>query len=66
MSKIAAALLLLSLAACGLKGPLVLPPGPAPEPLLGIPKPAKPVARPAPEKRPDVSTDTPTSPAKPE
>ena len=53
MSRIAAVLLLLSLAACGARGALVLPPGPVPEPLLGYPKaPAKPVAT-----RPDVSTD---------
>jgi len=44
MSRFAAILLTLltctSLAACGLKGPLVLPPGPVPEPLLGTSKPA--------------------------
>jgi len=28
------------LQACGTRGPLILPPGPAPEPLLGNPKPA--------------------------
>ena len=39
MSRLAASILILSLAACGMKGPLVLPPGPAPEPLLGTPKP---------------------------
>lgn len=62
MSRITAVLLTLCLASCGLKGSLVLPPGPAPAALLGIPKPA-----PAPAKttRPaeaeiggtDVSTD---------
>ncbi|MDD2883803.1 MAG: lipoprotein [Dechloromonas sp.] len=35
MSRIAALLITLSLAACGMKGPLELPPGPHPEPLLG-------------------------------
>lgn len=60
MFRIAAALLLLSLAACGVKGPLVLPPGPAPEPLFGNAKPpAKPVA-----SRPDVSTDAPSNSVK--
>jgi len=40
MSRIAALLIILSLAACGMRGPLERPPGPAPEPLLGNPKPA--------------------------
>ena len=35
MSRIAAVLIILSLAACGLKGSLERPAGPAPEPLLG-------------------------------
>jgi len=35
MSRIAALLIILSLAACGMKGQLERPPGPAPEPLLG-------------------------------
>jgi predicted small lipoprotein YifL len=34
MSRIAALLMILSLAACGTKGPLELPPGPAPQPIL--------------------------------
>lgn len=34
MSRIVAALVTLCLAGCGLKGPLVLPPGPAPAPIL--------------------------------
>jgi predicted small lipoprotein YifL len=55
MSKILVILLALALTACGYKGPLELPPGPAPEPLLGNPKPAKPV--PAKKTDPDVSTD---------
>ena len=55
MSKISAILLVLALTACGYKGPLELPAGPAPEPLLGNPKPAKPI--PATKVSPDVSTD---------
>jgi predicted small lipoprotein YifL len=42
MPKIFAVLLVFTLSACGYRGPLMLPPGPAPEPLLGTPKPAKP------------------------
>jgi predicted small lipoprotein YifL len=48
MSRIAALLIILSLAACGMRGPLERPTGPAPEPLLGN---AKPAAK-------DVSTTT--------
>ncbi|MBK7413810.1 MAG: lipoprotein [Dechloromonas sp.] len=55
MFKISAILLALALTACGYKGPLELPAGPAPEPLLGNPKPAKPA--PATKIDPDVSTD---------
>ena len=55
MSKILVILLALALTACGYKGPLEMPPGPAPEPLLGNPKPAKPV--PTKKTDPDVSTD---------
>ncbi|MEY2631454.1 MAG: hypothetical protein RIR00_108, partial [Pseudomonadota bacterium] len=40
MSRIAALLIILSLAACGMKGKLERPPGTAPEPLLGSAKPA--------------------------
>ncbi|MDR0775792.1 MAG: lipoprotein [Azonexus sp.] len=40
MSRIAALLIVLSLAACGTKGPLELPPGPAPKPILGSGQPA--------------------------
>ena len=50
-------LLILSLAACGMKGPLVLPPGPAPAPLLGAPKPAaKDVSTPAGAATPAAGT----------
>ncbi len=48
MSRIAALLIILSLAACGMKGRLEMPPGPASDPLLGH---AKPAAK-------DVSTTT--------
>jgi predicted small lipoprotein YifL len=59
MSKILAIFLALALTACGYKGPLEMPPGPAPEPLLGNPKPAKPAPVPVPAKKvdPDLSTD---------
>ncbi|MCL2346575.1 MAG: lipoprotein [Desulfobulbus sp.] len=40
MSRIAALLIILSLAACGTKGPLELPPGPPPKPVLGSGQPA--------------------------
>jgi len=61
MSRVAAVLLTCCLAACGMKGPLELPPGPAPEPLFGNPKPAPQPTKPA-AKKPaasggDVSTD---------
>ena len=62
MSRLTAVILTLCLAGCGMKGSLVLPPGPAPAPLFGNPQPA-----PAPSKTPppaetassgtDVSTD---------
>lgn len=52
MSRIAAVAIVLCLAACGMKGTgLELPPGPAPEPLLGNPKKA-----PTPPATPDGST----------
>jgi predicted small lipoprotein YifL len=62
MSRIAAVILTLCLAGCGMKGALVLPPGPAPEPLFGNPKPAPapPTKSPANEtagNEADVSTD---------
>jgi predicted small lipoprotein YifL len=62
MFRIAAVLLTICLAACGMKRPLEMPTGPVPEPLLGNPKPApaKPVA-PATGGASDVSTDTKTS-----
>ncbi len=70
MTRFAALMLILSLAACGVKGPLVLPPGPAPEPLFGNPKPAPAPTTPAAKgdkesaensskNGPDVSTDAP-------
>jgi hypothetical protein len=59
MSRIAALLIILGLAACGMRGPLERPTGPAPEPLFGNPKPAPP-ASPAAKTGPDVST-TPTA-----
>ena len=58
MTRIIAALLTLGLAACGMKGPLERPSGPAPEPLFGNPKPA-PTTKIQPAKPgADVSTDT--------
>ena len=60
MTRIIAVLLTLGLAACGMKGPLVLPPGPAPEPLLGNPKPNAPAKKQPAQTGADVSTDTPT------
>lgn len=54
MSRIATAIIILGLSACGMKGPLELPPGPTPEPLLGNPKTAKPTPKASPA---DVSTD---------
>lgn len=50
MSRIAALLIIFGLAACGMRGQLERPPGPAPEPLLGSGKAAP----------KDVSTTTPT------
>jgi predicted small lipoprotein YifL len=66
MSKIIAVVLSFSLAACGMKTALVIPTGPAPEPLLGHPTPAKSTARQAPASAPDVSTDTKTNTANPQ
>jgi predicted small lipoprotein YifL len=54
MTKIFAILLVFTLSACGYRGPLLLPPGPAPEPLLGTPKPAKPA--PTKPTESDIST----------
>jgi predicted small lipoprotein YifL len=50
-----AAVTALFIAACGTKGPLTPPPGPAPEPLLGNPKPAQ--AIPPQNTVSDLSTD---------
>ena len=61
MSRIAALLIILGLAACGMRGPLERPTGPAPEPLFGNPKPA-PSTKALPAKTgPDVSTGIPTA-----
>lgn len=54
MSRLLAITLVFALAACGLKGPLTLPPGPAPDPLLGKAKNA-PSAQPT-NNGSDVST----------
>ena len=53
MSRIVAVLLPLCLAGCGLKGPLVLPPGPPPPPILDSLK--------SPTPPTDVSTDQKTN-----
>ena len=60
MSRIAAILILVSLAACGRKGPLELPPGPAPTPLLSSFKSAPPSEKPPAGTGADVSTPSPT------
>ena len=61
MSRILAVFLTLSLAACGMRGMLVLPPGPPPEPLFGNPKPAPVIPAKADAGVSDVSTDQKTS-----
>ena len=66
MSKIIAIVLSLSLAACGMKTALVMPTGPAPEPLLGNPPSAQPTAKQPTANAPDVSTDTKTNTANPQ
>lgn len=55
MSRLLPALLLLCLTACGYRGSLMMPPGPAPEPVFGTLKPATPPAA-------DGSTDAHTRP----
>ena len=62
MTKFLAFLLAFSLTACGYKGPLTLPAGPAPEPLLGNPKPT-PAKQPTPveTRTPKAGTDQNTS-----
>ena len=50
MSRLTAVILTLCLAGCGMKGSLVLPPGPAREPLFGNPKPAP--LKPSPQASP--------------
>ena len=60
MTRIIAALLTLGLAACGMKGPLVLPPGPPPPPLIDslLRSPAPPAQPVQPtDSAADVSTD---------
>ncbi|WP_371323660.1 hypothetical protein VX159_14865 [Dechloromonas sp. ZY10] len=64
MLRLAALLLALTagsqLTACGLKGPLVLPPGPAPEPLFGNAKaPVQPATKPLPADLSTPRKDTP-------
>jgi len=49
MSRLLAILVAIGVSACGMKGSLMLPPGPPPEPLLGYPKPPT-AAKTAPEK----------------
>ena len=58
MPRLTAILLATLVAACGSRGPLVLPPGPPPTPILNypIPAPAKPKAPPADAL--DVNTDS--------
>ncbi|MCE1180706.1 MAG: lipoprotein [Rhodocyclales bacterium] len=60
MSRIAVVLIILSLAACGRRGPLELPPGPPPTPLLGTTKPAPSPNTPSAKVGADVSTLTQT------
>jgi len=62
MSKIIAIVLSLSLAACGMKTALVMPAGPAPDPVLGNP----PSAKQPKANAPDVSTDTKTNISNPQ
>ena len=52
MSRLTAVILTLCLAGCGMKGSLVLPPGPAREPLFGNPKPAPAPLKPSPQASP--------------
>ena len=63
MTKFFTVLLAFSLTACGYKGPLVMPAGPVPEPLLGTAKPA-PTPQPAPveSRDPNAVTDQNTRP----
>ncbi len=58
MLRTAAVLLTLCLAACGMRGPLVLPPGPPPEPLFdSLRSPPAPAPAPSTSGAGDVSTD---------
>ena len=56
MPRLPALLLATFVAACGSRGPLVLPPGPPPEPLLGNPRPAP--AKPAAPATGDADVNT--------
>lgn len=56
MSRLLVILVAAGLSACGMKGSLMLPPGPPPEPVLGNPKPATPAGTPK-----DVSTPAKTT-----
>jgi predicted small lipoprotein YifL len=57
MSRLLMIMLAASLAACGMRGSLELPPVAPPEPLLGTPKPAPAKSSRPIEPREDVSTD---------
>jgi len=62
MTRVTAVLLTFLLAACGMKGPLVMPSGPVPDPLFGKTQ----VVKPAVKDGADVSTDTQTNTPNPQ
>ena len=65
MSRLTVVILTLCLAGCGMRGSLVLPPGPAPEPLFGNPKPAPAPTKPSPAtEKPGGEADVSTIEAK--